>query len=74
MGSRGEPWKSSRGAVTGSEADFEQPFKIAGVGILKGNILVQAWQMNAYVNSIQICYCYAQRTQVVFTITLWGKC
>lgn len=27
----------------------------------------------AYANSIQFCHFYAKRTQMVLTITLWGK-
>lgn len=63
-----------RGALTDSAAGFGQPLKIGWIGTLKGNILVQAWQMNAYANSLQACHFYAKRTQMVFTITLRGKC
>lgn len=38
----GGTWEVIKRSSDSSEADFGQPFKIAGVGILKGNILVQA--------------------------------
>lgn len=51
--SEGSLGRDSRRALTGSVMDFGQLLKIGWIGILKGNILVQAWQMKAYANSIQ---------------------
>lgn len=41
-------------------------------GVLKGNILVQAWQMNAYANSLQWRPFYVKSTQLGFRMTAEG--
>ena len=74
-----EPLSGRRGGNTGvmweehwqaEQQILDSHSKMGWIGILKGNILVQAWQKNVHANYTQFCHFYAKRTQMVFSYSL----